>query len=180
LKSLVGKFLLASQTLEDPNFARSVVLVVRHDKDGAFGLIINRPMRVSIGEAIGNAIESAQDSQALIHFGGPCQGPVFMLHTDFPTGGDEPVEGLYVTTDRDAIERLIQNEAQPMKLFASYSGWSSGQLENEIGDGSWLICDAGNEEIFDADTNTWQRLFTRTNLSKFIDAERIPDDPSTN
>ncbi len=180
MKSLIGKFLLASQTLEDPNFARAVVLIIRHDDDGAFGLIINRPMRVSVGEAIGSSIESAIDYKELIHFGGPCQGPVFVLHKDYPTGGDEPIEGVYITTDRDAIEQLIQKESNPIKLFASYSGWSSGQLETEIADGSWLICEAVTGDIFDADNTTWQRLFTRTNLEKFIDPGKIPEDPSAN
>jgi putative transcriptional regulator len=178
--SLAGKFLLAAPPLVDPNFARTVVLIVRHDEEGAFGLIINRPMKVDVGTALGDTLEAARESTLPLYAGGPCQGPVFVLHTDPTVGGEEPVSGVYVTTEPDAIETLLQTRADPFKLITSYSGWSGGQVENELTEGSWLVLDATEPDVFSADPNLWTRLHTRASLSKFVDPDRIPDDPSVN
>ncbi len=180
MESYVGKFLIAAPPLLDPNFVRSIVLIVRHDQDGAFGLIVNKPMSVTIGTALGEAIESARDVELPVYVGGPCQGPVFVLHGDPTVGGDEPVGGVFVTTDREAIEQLLRAEAEPFKLFASYSGWAAGQLEGELKEGSWSLLDATAEEVFGVDEHLWPRLHTRVNLSKYVDPDRIPDDPTVN
>jgi putative transcriptional regulator len=177
---LAGKFLLASAALGDPNFARSVVLIIRHDAEGAFGLVINKPLSVSVREALGESIPAARSCEAPVYSGGPCQGPVFVLHADPSIGGEEPLASLYVTTDREAIEQLLHDAADPIKLFASYSGWGAGQLENELGESSWLVVDADADEVFSVDPHLWSRLSTRANLSKFVDPQRIPDDPSVN
>lgn len=179
-QSLTGKFLLASNSLLDPNFLRTVVLVVRHDEDGAFGLVVNRPMTVTVAAALAPLIEEANHIDAPVYFGGPCQGPVFVLHTDVGIGGESPLEGVYVTTDREAIEALLVAGSEPIKFFASYSGWSKGQLESELAENSWLVCDAGIGEIFAVGDNLWSRLHTQINLSKYVRPELIPDDPTVN
>ena len=180
VESLAGKFLLAAPPLVDPNFVRTVVLIIRHDDDGAFGLVINRPMQVDVGAALGDAMEAARESTRPVYSGGPCQGPVFVLHADPTVGGEEPLSGVYVTTEPEAIETLLQTRADPFKLFASYSGWSKGQVESELSEGSWLVIDAADAEIFSTDPNLWSRLHTKANLSRFVDPQRIPDDPSVN
>ncbi len=180
MESFAGKFLVAAPPLLDPNFVRSVVLLIRHDKDGAFGLVINKPMPVTVSAALGDAIESAKSVEAPVYTGGPCQGPVFVLHVDPTVGGDEPIGGVYVTTDREAIEQLLGAAAEPLKLFASYSGWGAGQLENELNEGSWTVLDAAADEVFSVDAHLWPRLRTRVNLSKYVDTNRIPDDPTVN
>jgi putative transcriptional regulator len=180
VESLIGKFLLAGHKLLDPNFARTVVLIVRHDEQGAFGLVINRPMNLTIGKAIGPIIESASNVEEPVYFGGPCEGPVFVLPTDAGIGGDEPLSGVFTTTDRDAIETLLAGAAEPLKLFASYSGWGAAQLEGELAEGSWVVCDAKIDEVFSIDEHLWSRLHTRAHLSRYVDPDRIPDDPSVN
>ncbi len=180
MESLTGKFLLAAPALLDPNFARAVVLIVRHDEDGAFGFVVNRPLQVDIAAALGDTIEAAKESDAPVYSGGPCQGPVFIVHTDPTVGGEEPIGGVYVTTDRDAIAQLLSAQSEPMKLFASYSGWTSGQIENELSEGSWHVLAAMTDEVFSVDTHLWSRLHTRANLSKYVDPDRIPDDPTVN
>lgn len=181
MESLAGKFLIAGPTLLDPNFARSVVLVIRHDDEGAFGLVINRPIpNVTVAAALSEALPAASESEEPIYAGGPCQGVAFILHTDPTIGGEEAPGGVYATTDREAIENLLQNQAEPFKLFASYSGWGAGQLENELTEGSWVVSPASQAEIFSIDPHLWSRLHTRAQLSKFVPLERIPDDPSVN
>ena len=178
--SLTGKFLLSSQTLLDPNFVRTAVLIVRHDDEGAFGLIVNRPMLISVAQTLGKLIEMAENVRESIHFGGPCQGPVFVLHTDPAIGGESPISGVYVTTDREAIEALLASSAEPVKFFGSYSGWGSDQLETELADGSWVILDATVHDVFSDSERLWQHLQSRANLSKFIDPSKIPEDPTVN
>lgn len=180
LKSLVGKFLLSSNTLLDPNFLRTVVLIVRHDEEGAFGLVVNRPMTITVATALASVIEEANNVDAPVYFGGPCQGPVFVLHGDPAIGGESPVDGVFVTTDREAIEALLIAGSEPIKFFASYSGWSQGQLEGELAENSWIICDAGIGEIFATSDTLWSRLHTQVNLSKYVNPDMIPDDPSVN
>ena len=180
MKSLTGKFLLASRELLDPNFARSAVLIVRHDAEGAFGLIVNKPMPVSVKAALGSTIDAAATVDAAVYSGGPCDGPVFVLHSDEAVGGESPVAGVYCTTDRDAIEALLVAATTPIKIFGSYSGWSPDQLEGELEEGSWVVCDAMASHVFSADPNLWQHLTSRANVSKYVRPDRIPDDPSVN
>lgn len=180
MQSLAGKFLLASKTLLDPNFAQTAVLIVRHDDDGAFGLVVNRPLPVTVSAALSDTIDAAAAIDASVYSGGPCEGPVFVLHGDPAIGGDSPVAGVFVTTDRDAIEALMVAGSEPLKVFGTYSGWSPSQLEGELEEGSWLVCDASAEHVFSTDKQLWTHLTSRTQLSKYIDPDRIPDDPSVN
>jgi putative transcriptional regulator len=180
MASLTGKFLLASRTLLDPNFARAAILIVRHDDEGAFGLIVNRPMTVSVKAALGDAIDAAVTVDASVYSGGPCDGPVFVLHGDPLVGGESPLPDVFCTTDRDAIEALLVAATKPFKVFGTYSGWSPNQLEGELEEGSWIVCDATAAHVFSGDPNLWQHLSSRANVSKYVRPDRIPDDPSVN
>jgi putative transcriptional regulator len=178
VESLKGKFLLASPTLLDPNFAKSVVLIVRHDDDGAFGLVVNRPLSVTVAQAIGEHIAAAAQCESPLHSGGPCEGPVFMLHRDAVIGGDEPITNVFCTTDRDAIEAIVAAPDKPSKIFGSYAGWSPSQLEAELAENAWVVCPAKAEDVFNDDPALWKALHTRAHLSRYVD--RVPDDPSVN
>ena len=78
--SLEGQFLVASRKLLDPNFVRSVVLLVRHSDEGAMGLVINRPTKTTVAEAWRQVSEAPARREALIHLGGPCRGPLMAVH----------------------------------------------------------------------------------------------------
>src|SRR5687767_13714735 len=121
---------------------------VRYDEDGAFGLVVNRPMSISVDNEQSPEIKEANNVEDPVDFGGPCQGPVFVLHGDPAIGGESPVDGVFVTTDREAIEALLAAGSEPIKFFASYSGWTKDQLEGELAENSWIVCDAGIGEIF--------------------------------
>jgi len=98
MPSLKGKLLLAAPAMQDPNFARSVVLIIKHDSDGALGLILNHPTGATVREAIELNGDSLGDDQATLFRGGPCDGPLMVLHerpdlaqeTIIPEGSDEP------------------------------------------------------------------------------------------
>lgn len=180
MDNLVGKFLLATPALQDPNFVQSVVLIVRHDEEGAFGLVVNRTMPLTVKKALGSVIDAAMLVEDPVYFGGPCQGPVFVLHGDGAIGGERIAAGVYFSAEREIIEALLENLIDPAKYFGSYSGWGPSQLEHEIEIGSWTLCEASRDEIFSVDTNLWSRLHTRAGLSKYVDPDKIPEDPSVN
>jgi putative transcriptional regulator len=80
MDSLRGQLLLASRRLADPNFFHAVVLMVQHGEDGALGLVINRPLEVTIKQACDDSLEMVCETEGILHQGGPCQGPLMVLH----------------------------------------------------------------------------------------------------
>ena len=95
MNSLRGLMLLATPSLRDPNFERRVVLMVRHDDDGAIGLVINHPLvpEVTVADALGENYESAASIRAPLHRGGPCEGPMMILSTKSGSRSDEVLPG---------------------------------------------------------------------------------------
>lgn len=181
MKSLAGKFLLASPTLDDPNFTRAVVYIVRHDEiDGALGFVVNRPLPLTLAAACGPSLEAAIGLDDPVFSGGPCRGSLFVIFIDETYGGEDAGVVRY-SAERAVIEALLRDGVEPLKFLVSYAGWTSGQLEGEIETGSWEIVEpAAPDEIFSLDRRLWERLHTRLALSRFVDPRRIPDDPSVN
>jgi putative transcriptional regulator len=183
MKSLTGHFLVATTGLEDPNFHRAVILVLRHDDQGALGVVINRPIDVTVRQACEQVLERSCDVDGVLYQGGPCEQVLMMAL--FSTPGDEPAEpsflpGSYFSTDKGTIERLLGDPPAAIKFIVGYSGWSAGQLESELASGSWLVTPATPERVFGPASPLWTRLITEANLGRFVDPRRIPDDPSVN
>lgn len=181
MESRKGQLLIASGRLLDPNFARSVVLIIQHDEDGVLGVILNRPLELSVAEACGPMVEAAGEVEVAINQGGPCPGPLMVLHGDDDAGGERVADGIWFTAERDPIEQIMRGGAEPAKYFANYAGWGLDQLEREIKDGSWIITPASAADVFDADPDTqWNKLTARLTAGGYIRPEHIPDDPSMN
>lgn len=180
LKDRCGQLLIASTSLRDPNFARSVVLIVRDDDEhGALGVILNRPLTITVADACGEQVEAAKEIDEPLHQGGPCEGPLTALHINFAAEGDEVVTGIRFSMERHAIEWLLEHNQGPIKYFAGYSGWGKGQLDAEIAEGAWMLVPATVEHVFDGQAN-WSKLTTWLALGGSIDISRIPDDPRVN
>src|ERR671912_731965 len=107
-----GQLLVASRQLKDPNFARSIVLIVQHDEGGAVGLVLNRPLEISVADAVSGDVFAAVDVENVVHQGGPCPGPLMVLHGDAVAGGDEVLPGVRFTSQRDEIESLMRSGAE--------------------------------------------------------------------
>lgn len=196
MKSLQGQLLIASRRLVDPNFLQSVLLVVQHNEEGALGLILNRPLEVTVGQACEDALESCGAADGVIHQGGPCEGPLMVVHTHASASDLEVAPGIYFSTDRTKLEWLMENAGNDandddedaenadtppaLKFFAGYSGWGPGQLEAELSTGSWLVAPADPEQIFHPEDEQWSKLATKVTLGQWINPERIPEDPSLN
>lgn len=189
MRSLRGHFLIASQALLDPNFRRSVILMVKHDDEGAMGLIVNAPLEVTVAEALGDSIIEAASVDLPLHRGGPCQGPMMVLHaqppeavTDEPSddAADEVIPGVQITDSREDIQAIMTKPTKPARYIIGYAGWGTEQLESEIEEGSWLTVEATVQDIFTEPSEQWEKLTAKAGLTKFIPPDQIPEDPGLN
>jgi putative transcriptional regulator len=175
-----GQLLVASSRLMDPNFVRTVILLVRHGEDGSLGLVLNRPLEMTVREACDKVLETPCNAEGSLFQGGPCEGPLMAIHTRRKSSEQEVLPGLHFTTDREKMENLLEAGGVRAKYFVGYSGWGPGQLEAEMETGSWITAPADAARVFDDNEEQWSRLMTELTLGKHIRPELIPDDPSVN
>lgn len=182
-KSLKGHLLIASPRLRDPNFFRTVVFLVQHDEKGSLGLVLNRPLDVSVRAAWKQISSMPCEIDGPLRRGGPCEGVLMALHTDLQASDLEVIEGVHFSTTKHTIEHLVTHGADPVRLFAGYAGWAPGQLESELAEGAWFVVPATSESVFDDEKGSWELLFRsaeRSMLSQWLDPKLLPDDPSMN
>jgi putative transcriptional regulator len=147
VESMTGQLLVATPTLKDPNFDRTVVLLVAHETGGALGVVLNRATEVPVAEVLGNWGELAGDPAVLFE-GGPVQPEsAICLARTRPevkkrVSGFHPVSGALGTLDLSVDPDRMRDNVAGIRVFAGYSGWSAGQLEEEIAAGSWFVFDA--------------------------------------
>ncbi len=182
MESLEGHLLLASPQLLDPNFVRTVVLLVQHNDMGALGLVINRPTGKTVQEVWKQVGQSPCESQGPIYLGGPVSGPLMAIHTSQGLAEMEVVDGLFFAAKKEYLDELVRREGS-FKLFVGHSGWGPGQLEGEIEQGAWRTVPVKVEDVFDVADDLWQRLMQRTMsgaLPDMLGIKHIPPDPSLN
>lgn len=158
--NLTNQFLIAMPGMADERFAGSVVYLCEHNDQGALGLVINKPIDItlkSLFEKIELPLEQPGWDDQPVYFGGPVQTERgFVLH-DPQSDHREPYNstlqvpgGLAMTTSKDVLEAIAAGQGPRRALVTlGYSGWSPGQLEEEIGRNGWLTVDASPEVIFD-------------------------------
>lgn len=182
--SLTGRLLVATPSLEDPNFDRTVVLILQHDdQDGAMGLVLNRPSGLPLEEELGDWGRLAAPPDE-VFIGGPVQPEVAIALGWLPSDsgvpdGVRPVMGRLGVVDlRRSPDELPQLVA--VRVFAGYAGWAAGQLEDEIAAGSWFALDADPLDPATADPDRlWRDVFRRQSDELRMLAT-FPDDPSLN
>ncbi|MEY3941876.1 MAG: hypothetical protein RIR07_762 [Bacteroidota bacterium] len=135
-----GTFLMAHPLLDDGNFARCVVLLTEHNDDGTVGLVLNRPSEYTLSQAL---VGSWPDWP--LNLGGPVgTDSLFFLHLrpDLISGGNEVLPGVFFGGSLDDVQRAAESKAlsaEDVLFAAGYSGWSVGQLQAELDEGSWVI-----------------------------------------
>lgn len=183
MKSLTAHFLIASSELVDPNFFRSVVLIFRHNEEGAAGVILNRRMTATVKQIWEQVSDEPCGCEAPLHMGGPVEGPLMALHGDDALSEMKILSGVYVSTGREMLEKLVDQGSEPLRFFVGYAGWGGGQLERELREGSWLTAPATADQIFGTVDSLWQEL-TRSIVSQaFLSAlniKHVPPDVSLN
>ncbi len=160
-----GCFLVASPYLSDPHFFRTVVYIIRHDSEGAFGVVINRPGEVPLEDAVGESLSHHPRREDRIYLGGPVEGPLLALHTLVGVGDPcVPKEmapesaTLWLTSDEDHLRLLADRTDVEARFIASYSGWGPGQLDAELRVGGWLLAEAESSELFSDPSPLWEIL----------------------
>ncbi|MBV5309531.1 YqgE/AlgH family protein [Chromatium okenii] len=153
--SLTNHLLIAMPGLQDPNFARTVTYVCEHTEQGAMGIVINRPLDVTLGELLVQldiSTEYAAVRDTPVYQGGPVQTDRgFVLHTAGPAFDSTLAitPDISVTTSRDVLEAIASGEGPEQILIAlGYAGWGGGQLEQEMGANAWLNGPASTDIIF--------------------------------
>jgi len=141
-----GCLLVASPELLDPNFARTVVFVISHDGEGSFGLVLNRPLDVTLDDVLESPGEGA--AQVPVLRGGPVQPEVLQFLSRDGSVGRALLPGVAVGGDLDELLGHAR-EGGRVRAFAGYAGWGGGQLERETAEGSWIIAPARPEHLFD-------------------------------
>ena len=167
--------------MTDPNFARSVVLLVRDsDEEGTFGLVLNRPLGLSVADGYGDQLDAARQVDSALNQGGPCHGPFTVLHASEQVGGEAVVDGVWFSAEQSQIESLLWHNARPAKYMTGYAGWAPTQLEAEIDAGAWVLTPALAEHVFELRPNLWQKLMAWLTLERKIPWQSVPDDPTVN
>ena len=171
-----GQLLIASAGMQDPRFYHSVILLLRHDQSGAFGVVINHPLveqplskllAEAGGEGSGDAADKSIEGTIQVFLGGPVQPQYgFIIHsTDYsrPETLHLDDEALAMTANKDILRDIGHHHGPKKYLFAlGYAGWGTGQLEGEIARHDWFTAPADPELVFDADRNqVWERALAR-------------------
>lgn len=169
--SLRGQFLIAGCRLRDPNFFRTVVLIVEHGPDGAMGLVINRPMSVTVAQALTGHLELPGKKSELVYSGGPVEpAALFVVHDSECVDPDEPpvVPGVYMGSSAEVFERIVCCEAQSdeglhYRVYCGCAGWGPGQLEGELARSDWLVLPAAASYVFHGDPYAvWDELLAQS------------------
>jgi putative transcriptional regulator len=180
---LAGHFLVASRHLRDANFARSVVLMIQHDHQGAVGVVINRPSDKTVREVWEHIGYDPCDRDDHVFIGGPVPGPLLALHAVEPYSEHEVLPGLFISKHRDALDLIVRKRDLPFRLYSGQAGWGSGQLESELDAGGWLFTRADKADVFADHATIWKKVTQRIGLEIMapqLGREAMPPDPSLN
>jgi putative AlgH/UPF0301 family transcriptional regulator len=164
-----GKLLVASRGLADPNFAKTVVLLVRCDVDGVLGLILNRHTDVPLSRVL-DQFKAAKDRSDAAFLGGPMETQVafaLLRSTAKLDGAEQVLSGVYLISSKDLFEKTVSGRPDPdaFHVYVGYSGWTKDQLRKEVELGSWFIFQGDARTVFDSDPDSlWRQMIQKTEL----------------
>lgn len=161
-----GNFIVASPDLKDPNFSKTVVLLVEYGWQGATGLIINRPTDVKLSKVLPE-IEKLARRKDRVYIGGPVASNwmMMLIVSEIQPEESHHVFGdIYLSSNLAVLKRLIdiKNKGERFHVYSGYAGWAPGQLEHEISRGDWLILQADENTVFDKNpSEIWPEMVRR-------------------
>ena len=183
MNPLKGHLLISSPEMPDDDFAETVILLIEHADDGAYGLTLNQPTDLTVKEAWAQNNDTRCGIEGLVYAGGPCGDYLTALHTDLASSNIMIAPGVYYTQEPGKLAQLVNQQVAPIKFFVGFAGWDAGQLEEELEDGSWLTLPVLPEHVFTYGDDLWPKLFTQIIGNRTLSALKIthrPDDPSRN
>jgi putative transcriptional regulator len=185
---LRGRLLVANPGLPDPNFDRTVVLILAHEDEGALGLVLNRPTEMDVDSPLPRWEHLAADPR-VVFVGGPvspgaaiclARVPVAGVFDPDVTEGWAPVTGELGTLDLEKDPEDLDISVEEIRVFAGYAGWGAGQLEEEIEAGAWFVLSAEPGDIMSCEPEMlWKRVLRRQGGDLAIIAA-FPPDPNLN
>jgi putative transcriptional regulator len=181
MDSVRGQLLIAGPALLDPNFWRTVVLVVEHSDEGALGLVLNRPSETIVGDAI-TELDELLDPDDLLLIGGPVQPSAVIVLAEF----EDPSDAALMAFDDVGVvgagtsPQELSVGVRQARAFVGHAGWGPGQLDAELERDDWILEPARLEDAFSSELRElWQTVLTRKGGSYALVA-RMPADPSSN
>lgn len=179
--SYAGRLLIATPHILDPNFYRSVVLIMEHGEDGALGIVLNRPTKEPLEDHVETWAHMAS-APSVVFVGGPVSNEIAVGVAQDP----EPVpEGFAPVLDGIGLIDLTTpveefDRVSSLRVYAGYSGWMPGQLEAELAEGGWFLADAESGDVFTTEAKgLWRRVMARQ-PGRLAFYSTFPADPSQN
>ncbi|WBB59060.1 YqgE/AlgH family protein [Streptomyces sp. WMMC500] len=190
VSSLTGRLLVATPALTDPNFTRTVVLLLDHDEEGSLGVVLNRPTPVGVSDVLRDWADLAGDP-GVVFQGGPVSLDSALGLAVVPgdqgggSSGEGPlgwrrVHGAIGLVDLDAPPELLAAELGTLRIFAGYAGWGPGQLEEELDDGAWYVVESEPGDVSSPAPEGLWRAVLRRQRGELAMVATYPDDPSLN
>ncbi len=157
-----GQFLVASAQLRDPRFAETVVLVLSHGREGAIGVVVNRPTWVE-PEALFPEEALFRRYRGAVYYGGPVArtSALFLVRDRDRPEGEPIIDDIHVTTDIDEVRGHLRarTDERTLRVYAGYAGWGPGQLDREISTGDWQLAPASGDLVFTAEpASLWRQV----------------------
>jgi putative transcriptional regulator len=177
-----GRLLISEPFLPDPNFERTVVLLCEHNAEGSFGFVLNKPSLLSAGDVM-DELANFKDQ---IYVGGPVQQDTlhFIHRNPEIENGSEILDGIYWGGTFEKVLSLAdihQLDPSIIKFFLGYSGWDAGQLQDELDQNSWIVCDFITEDLlFDTDPARMWKKALESMGGRFSVYSNYPVDPRLN
>ena len=181
-KPVKGKLLISEPFLPDPSFKRTVILLVEHNEEGTVGFVLNRPLRANLKEVM----PDFPDFNSLLYYGGPVQPDTLhyvhrkgeLLDESIAIGNDVYWGGNFEELRALADAGLVEED--DFKFFVGYSGWSPGQLDEEMEAKTWLVADCRMEDVFSkAPDQLWRDVLSNMGKDYKI-LSNFPEDPNLN
>ncbi len=182
MKSYSGYFLAASPYMTHSDFARTVVLLMQHNEDGAVGVVLNRQSDETVASLWEKLTQHPCVSNRHVNLGGPVSGPLMALHMEQPLAEAMVPPGVFLAANKEHLEQLVEQSREPFRLFVGHAGWETGQLEHELSRGAWLTTPATEELIFEDRDDLWRDVLKRVGRSVLESAgiKDFPEDVTVN
>ena len=157
VESVAGKLLIATPILMDPNFHRTVILMLQDDDEGTVGVVLNRVTDQPVENHLPQWAPRTKPPHS-IHFGGPVEPEVAIGLSNSQEGMFAGVPGLNLV---DLSEPPKSDQSASVRIYSGYAGWGAGQLHSELATGSWYVVQASPDDPFDAPGGQWRRILRR-------------------
>lgn len=178
--SHAGRLLVATPLIGDPTFERTVVLLLEHTPDGAFGVVLNRPSEVAAHVVVPEWSERVVGPD-VVFVGGPVRQEAVMGLVRLPGSGSEGIEPLVGDLGCVDLHRPPQVDLElAVRLYAGSAGWAPGQLDDELREGAWWPVDAVEGDVFTGDPDDLWATTLRRQRGTLAWFANCPRDPTVN